>query len=110
MKVFGIKSCDTCRRVIKDLQAAGQDVTFIDVRIDPLGAELIDSFHLKFGEALINRRSTTWRGLDEQTRQRSVSDLLTNHPTLMKRPVIVAGDVMTLGWDAAAKETHLGTS
>jgi arsenate reductase len=44
---------------------------------------------------LINTRSTTWRGLDEAQRGRAETDpaaLLVENPTLIKRPVIEAGE------------------
>ena len=34
--------------------------------------------------------------------------LLAVYPTLMKRPVIDDGYNLTLGWDAAVQEHHLG--
>ena len=49
---------------------------------------------------MVNRRSTTWRGLDEAARAGDPVRLISAHPTLMKRPVIEDGGVLTLGWDA----------
>jgi arsenate reductase len=57
----------------------------------------------RFGERLMNTRSTTWRGLSEAERARPPGDLLAAHPTLMKRPLVVDGDRMVLGWDKAAQ-------
>ena len=37
-------------------------------------------------------------GLDEAERARPPLELLADHPTLMKRPLIVDGDSMYLGW------------
>ena len=44
-----------------------------------------------------------WRNLDEVDRQMSASILLEAHPTLMKRPVIVAGDHSYVGWNEDVK-------
>jgi arsenate reductase len=53
---------------------------------------------------MLNRASTTWRGLDEVTRAGDPLALLKAYPTLMKRPLIVRDGGMTLGWkpDVAA--------
>ncbi|MEP0564389.1 MAG: ArsC/Spx/MgsR family protein, partial [Paracoccaceae bacterium] len=83
-------------------------LTFHDVRSDPLERETLARFHATFGESLVNRRSTTWRGLSEEARGGDPIDLLLANPTLMKRPVIEAKGALTLGWDATAKATHLG--
>ena len=56
-----------------------------------------------FGDALTNTRSTTWRGLDDAARALPQSQVLAEHPSLMKRPLIVDGDQMHLGWDAATR-------
>lgn len=97
MKLYGIKACDTCRKALKTLQAAGKDVEFIDVRETPLDPELIQRFHEKFSASLLNTRSTTWRNLSDAERGSPPLQLLAAHPTLMKRPVIEA-DALHLGW------------
>ena len=63
-------------------------------------------------EALVNRRSTTWRGLDEAAKAQAESaegalSLLLAHPTLMKRPVIVDGDAVHVGWSKATQAALL---
>ena len=108
MIVYGIKNCDTCRKALKAIENKGLSVDFRDVRETPLGREMLERFVAEFGEALINRRSTTWRTLSEAERERSALELLSAHPTLMKRPVIEAETGFTLGWDKSVQATHLG--
>lgn len=97
MKIYGIKTCDTCRKAMKLLQTVGQEVEFVDVRATPLAPEQLARFLAEFGEDLVNTRSTTWRGLNASERQAAPESLLSEHPTLMKRPVIEA-DALHLGW------------
>ena len=51
----------------------------------------------------MNRRSTTWRTLDDNQRAAdgdALVDLLLAHPTLIKRPLIErGGEVLALGFD-----------
>ena len=105
--IYGLKTCDTCRRVMKDVQAAGRAAALRDVRQTPLDAAERARFLDAFGPALINRRSATWRGLSEAERSASPADLLAAHPALMKRPVIEANGVLYLGWDAGVKSALL---
>ena len=106
MIVYGIKTCDTVRKALRALEAAGHAPVLRDVRTEPLSAAEIAEFSAAFGEKLINRSSTTWRGLDEAERARPMAELLAAHPTLMKRPVI-RGRSLTLGWDRAAQDAQL---
>ena len=62
--VYGLKSCDACRKARKAL--AGREHRFHDLREDGLDAAMLDRWIGALGwEALLNRRSTTWRALDE---------------------------------------------
>lgn len=94
MKLYGLKTCDTCRKALKSLDGA----EFVDVRNDGVPGDVLDRALATFGEALVNTRSTTWRGLAESERQRPPAQQLADHPALMKRPLIVDGDRMYLGW------------
>ncbi|MEL7216581.1 MAG: ArsC/Spx/MgsR family protein, partial [Pseudomonadota bacterium] len=106
MTLHGLKTCDTCRKALKALEAAGSPVTFRDVRAGPVTAGELAAWHAAFGAALINTRSTTWRGLDAAQRARAEGDvaaLLVEHPTLIKRPVIEADGQLYLGWTKATQ-------
>ena len=105
-ELLGIASCDTCKRALKAL--AGKGVSFRDVRSDPLSAEERTLLLERFGDALINRRSTTWRQLTDDERLQDPLTLLALHPALMKRPVIRDGDDWTLGWDRKVQDRFLG--
>ena len=106
--LYGIKTCDTCRKAAKALQVAGQTVTFRDIRADPLDDVTLAQFLDAFGMALVNTRSTTWRALTEAERAEPPMVLLRSHPTLMKRPVIEGRGGLTLGWKKDAHAAQLG--
>lgn len=102
MRIYGVKACDTCRAAVKALDGA----ELVDIRAVPLEAAQIEAFEAAFGEALINKRSTTWRGLTEKERAMDASALIAKHPTVMKRPVIERDGVLTLGWTADVKALY----
>jgi arsenate reductase-like glutaredoxin family protein len=105
--LYGIKSCDACRKARQAAEKAGKPITFIDIRDTPLDADQRARFLESFGDALVNRKSTTWRGLSDAEREKDVPTLLAEHPTLMKRPVI-DGRILTLGWNAEIEKAQLG--
>ncbi len=96
--LYGLKNCDTCKKALKSLTAAGHEVTYVDVRADGVSVAKLTEFQGIFGDALTNTRSTTWRGLNEEQRARPALELLAENPTLMKRPVIVTSNDLFLGW------------
>lgn len=112
MKVFALKACDTCRKAIKELRAAGRDFTLIDVRDDGLSEDDIAMIIEAVGfDKALNRRSTTWRGLEESEKAdltaNKAAALISAHPTLLKRPAISDAQTTTVGWDAAVKAVWL---
>ena len=103
LTVYHLKNCDTCKKAIKALESAGHQLALIDVRADGVPAEVLAEIEKSVGyEALMNTRSTTWRGLDDvdkqdMTREKALK-LTGAHSTLIKRPVIVSGSSITVGW------------
>jgi arsenate reductase-like glutaredoxin family protein len=96
MIVHGLRTCDTTRAAVKAL--SGKGAVLRDVREDPPDAATLRSWLDRLGPALVNRASTTWRGLTGPERELPETELLARHPALMKRPVIEDGDRLTLGW------------
>lgn len=96
MRIYGIKTCDTCRKAIRTFP----DAQFVDVRADGVPLPVMEKALAEFGASLVNRRSTTWRGLSAEEQARDPAALLADHPTLMKRPLIEEGDALYLGWTA----------
>lgn len=105
MKLYGLKTCDTCRKALKQLPKA----EYVDVRQQGVPGVVLETAFAQFGSNLINTRSTTWRGLSEAERQKPGQTLLDAHPTLMKRPLIQDGQTLYLGWGADTK-TALGVA
>lgn len=105
IRVHGLKACDTCRTALKDLRAAGQAAELRDLRAEPLSDAELSRFLGEFGYALVNRRSTTWRDLDDTERARPAADLLRDHPALMKRPVVETAAGLYLGWTESVRSS-----
>ena len=108
MKVYGIRNCDTVKKAMRALAAAGHAPELVDIRATPLEEADFRRFFEAFGAEMVNRRSATWRGLDDAARAEDPVRLVSAHPTLLKRPVIEEGGVLTIGWTAETEAMWLG--
>ena len=95
--------CGWCRQAEHWLKSQGIAHDFIDLREDTPPVSRIASWLESVGaERLINRRSTTDKQLDEAQREAlsgsAAAELLREHPTLIKRPVLVWQDTVSVGF------------
>ncbi len=105
--IYGIPNCDKCRATLKWFAAAGIAHRLHDLRADGLDASLLRGWLDRVpAEQLLNRRSRTWRELSPGQRDLTDNDkvvaLVLAHPTLLKRPLVVAGSDLVVGYDEAA--------
>ena len=108
MILYGLFTCDTCKKAQKALVQAGCEVTFRDIRAEPLSAAEREAFIREFGDQIINRQSTTWRGLNDWMKESEADAQLAAYPALMKRPVIRHQGSLTLGWEEDVQTRLLG--
>jgi Spx/MgsR family transcriptional regulator len=96
--LYGLKTCDTCRKARNWLDRFEVPYAFVDYRAEPVPAATLKTWAQQLGgwEKLVNKSSTTWRGLLPQ-RKNPGSDpewtlLLKEYPALVRRPVVVQDD------------------
>lgn len=104
MIIYGLKTCDTCRKALKLMPNA----KFWDVRAQGVPENVLKSAYAALGDALLNTRSTTWRGLDDEARKQDPLTLIADHPTVMKRPLIEVEGKFHLGWGKETQAAILG--
>jgi Spx/MgsR family transcriptional regulator len=105
--LYGIPNCDTVKKARTWLTDHGVTHSFHDFKKQGVPEAALDHWLATAGwEILVNRKGTTWRGLDEATRN-AVTDsasaraLLIAHASVIKRPVVVWADgAITVGFDA----------
>ncbi len=105
IKVYVLNTCDTCKKALKWMDSEAIAFEKHDVRADGVQADWLKPVVEALGwETALNRRSTTWRGLSETDKAdldtEKAVDLILQHPTLMKRPVFVAGHTVLCGFNA----------
>jgi len=105
LTLYGIPNCDTCRKARRFLEQEGVDYRFHDLREDGLDRATVERWVAAAGlDALLNRRSTTWRQLPAGDRdhltESAAIELMLAHPTLVKRPVAEKGKNVRVGFNA----------
>ena len=105
LTLYGIPNCDTCRKARRFLEQEGVDYRFHDLRADGLDRATVERWVAAAGvDALLNRRSTTWRQLPagdrDQLTESAAIELMLAHPTLVKRPVAEKGKIVRVGFNA----------
>ena len=109
LKVYGLKNCDTCKKATKWLAEEGKEHRFFDLRKDGFEKSDVTRWLGHVGlEKLLNKRGTTWRNLDEDTKnsvnEDSAIELFLEQPALMKRPIFDFQDRVVVGFTAKEKE------
>jgi len=102
--LYGIKNCDTIKKTRKFLDAKQVDYTFHDFRDDGLNPIQLRAWATELGwESLLNKRSTTWRNLPDETKENINETLalmvMEDQPTLIKRPVLELSDRVLVGFN-----------
>ena len=112
--LYGIKNCDTVKKARKWLDSHGVDYQFHDFREDGLEQEAVAIWLAELGwQNLVNKRSSSWKALDEQARQsmdeKSALAAILVQPTLVKRPLLDTGHERFTGFSAASYEKIFST-
>jgi arsenate reductase len=103
LTVYGLASCDSCRKARQWLDKRGVPQRFHDVRADGLEVQTLERWASRIDwKKLLNTNSLTWRRLPEVDRSdltwdRAVS-LMLDHPTLVKRPILEHRRFIAVGY------------
>ena len=114
-KIYYLSTCDTCKRILKELNAP-ETFELQDIKEEPLSREQLEELKHLSGtyEALFSKRARLYRERDLKNKQLSEDDyknLLLEHYTFLKRPVIVNGQKIFIGnskKEVAAAKSSLG--
>jgi Spx/MgsR family transcriptional regulator len=104
IKIFGIKNCDTMKKAFRWLDDNNLEYSFHDYKKEGLDEATAKAWIDQLGwEYVINKRGTTWRKLDEETKStmnnnNAVSTMLAN-TSIIKRPLLVVKNDIYLGFN-----------
>ncbi len=101
--LYGIKNCDTIKKARRHLDELAVDYQFHDYRVDGIDEKMAQQFIDALGwEKVLNKRGTTWRQLDEKTKnatnESNVAALLCENPAMIKRPIFSTGKALLIGF------------
>ena len=111
--LYGIPNCDTVKKARTWLDANGHAYTFHDFKKAGLDEATVAGWlQQQSWETLVNKKGTTWRGLPDAqkaavTDASSAAALMLQHTSVIKRPVLRAGNTILVGFDAALYEKTL---
>lgn len=110
--MYGISNCDTIKKARKFLQAHHIDYQFHDFRKDGLNPIQLRAWMKELGwEKVINKRSTTWRNLPDETKENMNETLALvvaeDQPSIIKRPVLELPDKVMVGFSEKTYEEAL---
>lgn len=114
-KIFHLSTCDTCKRILKELDPP-PGFSLQDIKTEPLDPQQLEELKALEGsyEALFNRRAKLYREKELHQREleeKDYRDLLLEHYTFLKRPVILRDNKLFVGnskkmVEAAKKAVH----
>lgn len=111
IEVYGIKNCNKIRDTLKWLKENEVEHHFYDLKKESLTREELEEFVYRIGlDVLINKRGMTWRRLglkDKELSDDELFNILFENQTMIKRPVLVNGEAMLVGYDEESFETFI---
>ena len=112
LSIYGIKNCDTMKAAFAWLNSRGVAYEFIDYKQADLVQEHLPDWNRRAGwESLLNRRGMMWKRLSDEERndvdESKALALMTDYPTLIRRPVLDTGMALLVGFDPERYATEL---
>ncbi|UAY52102.1 ArsC family reductase [Ferruginibacter albus] len=111
--VYGIPNCDTIKKTQDWLKKNKVEYSFHNYKTEGISKEKLAEWCKKVGwEILLNKKSTTWKSLtpeqqESATNQTAAIKIMQQNNSIIKRPVIEAGNVILVGFNETEFSKHL---
>jgi len=91
-KIYHLKTCDTCRRILKEMDTT--DYTLQEIKTEPITVKQLDELYKLTNsyEVLFSRRAKKYKQMDLKNQTLTEQDfrqLILDEYTFLKRPVII---------------------
>ena len=101
-KIYHLGTCDTNRRIIKDLDLKNKKLVFQDIKKESITEEQLEEMKEKIGsyESLFSRRSRSYSKLglkDKVLTEKDYQKLILSDYTFLLRPVVILNDKIFVG-------------
>lgn len=103
LKLYGIKSCDTMKKARTWLEEHGIEYQFHDYKAAGIDRATLEQWcNQASWEVLLNRAGTTFKKLSDADKenidQNKAITLMVAQPSMIKRPVLVNGKKLLVGF------------
>ena len=99
-KVYFLQTCDTCRRILKEVNTT--DFEQQEIKTTPVTLSQLEAMHQLSGsyEALFNKRARLYASMELKNKSLTEADYkkhLLEEYTFLKRPVFIVDDEIFIG-------------
>lgn len=99
-KIYHLKTCDTCRRILKEMDTSGYILQ--EIKTKPITVKQLDELFAltKSYEVLFSRMAKKYKEMDLKNQvltEKDYRQLILDEYTFLKRPVIVNGNEVYVG-------------
>ncbi len=99
-KVYFLQTCDTCRRILKEVNTDGFERQ--EIKGNPITVNQLEEMHKLSGnyETLFNKRAKLYKAMDLKNQTISETDYrqyILDEYTFLKRPVFILDDEIFIG-------------
>ena len=100
-KIYHLSTCSTNQRILKEINP-GKDVILQDIKTEPITEDQLKEMKTLAGsyEALFSRRAQLYKSMglkDKSLTEEDYKNLILEHYTFLKRPVIIVNDQIFIG-------------
>jgi arsenate reductase (glutaredoxin) len=100
-KIYYLASCDTCRKIIKQLPK-DNDLVFHDIKQNPISEKDLDAMYSLSNsyEALFSKKAQLYKSLDLKNKALTEEDYrkyILEHYTFLSRPVFIINNKIYIG-------------
>lgn len=99
-KVYFLQTCDTCRRILKEVNTEGFEKQ--EIKTNPVTVPQLEEMHAftQSYEALFNKRAKKYKAMDlkgEAISEQDYRQFILDEYTFLKRPVFIVEDEIFVG-------------
>ncbi|MFD0993847.1 arsenate reductase family protein [Tenacibaculum geojense] len=99
-KVYFLQTCDTCRKILKEVNIEGFEKQ--EIKANPITASQLEELYSYTNsyEALFNKRAKLYREMDlknQKLQEQDYRQYILDEYTFLKRPVFVVNDQIFVG-------------
>lgn len=101
MKIYYLKTCNTCARIIKEWNLP-KEAHMQDIKIHPITVKQLEDMKTLAGsyEALFNKRAKLYKEMglkDQSLTEQDYKHYILEHYTFLKRPVLLFNNQIFIG-------------